>query len=67
MSPNHLMSAVTDLQPPKLQNKMLQNGKTLDTGCTLGAGAEHDTDCVYDTSLLSERVFMLLDKTKMKQ
>jgi hypothetical protein len=32
----------------------------------LGAGAEHNVDCFHDTSLLSEKVFMLLDKTKIK-
>ncbi len=38
----------------------------LDTGCTLGAGAKHDEDGLHDTSLQSKKVFMLLDKTKIK-
>ncbi len=35
-------------------------------GCTLGAGAKHDADCFHNTSLLSKKVLMLLDKTKIK-
>ena len=35
-------------------------------GCTLGAGSEHDADCFQDTGLLSKKVFMLPDKTKIK-
>jgi hypothetical protein len=73
-SANYLLSAVTDLQPSKLQNKIaakwnrkLKNRSgILETGCTLGAGAEHDADCVHDTSLPTEKVFMLTDKTKIK-
>ncbi len=34
-------------------------------GCTLGAGSEHDADCFQDTGLLSKKVFMLPDKTKI--
>ncbi len=37
----------------------------MDTGCTLGATAEKDVDCFYDTGLPSRKVFMLPDKTKM--
>jgi hypothetical protein len=55
----------------KLQNKIAAKWKrkiknrsgTLDTGCTSGTGAEHDTDCLLNTSLPSEKVFMLPDKT----
>jgi hypothetical protein len=64
-SANHLLSAVTDFQLSKLQNKIavkwkrkLKNRSSiLDTGCTLGVGAEHDVDCFHDTSLLFEKVF----------
>jgi hypothetical protein len=38
----------------------------LDTGCTSGAGAEHDMDCFHNTSLPSEKVFMLPDKTRIR-
>jgi hypothetical protein len=37
----------------------------LDTGCTLGAGTEKDVDCFYNTGLLSRKVFMLPDKSKI--
>ena len=32
----------------------------------MGAGAKHNPDCPHDTSLLSEKVFMPLAKTKIK-
>ncbi len=35
-------------------------------GCTLGAGAEHDKNCFHNTSLPSEKVLMLSDRTKIK-
>ncbi len=38
----------------------------MDTGCTLGAGAEKDMDCFHDTGLPSEKVFMLPDTSKIK-
>ena len=38
----------------------------LDTGCTLGAGAKHNTDCFHNTGLPSEKVFMLPDKTRIR-
>jgi hypothetical protein len=68
------MSAVTDIQPWKLQNKISAKWKRklknrsgiLDTGCILGVGADHDADCFHDTSLPFEKVFTLLDKTKIK-
>ncbi len=74
MSANHLLSAVTDLQAPKWQNKIAAKWKRrlknrssiLDTGCTLGTSAKHDTYCFHDTGLPSEKVFMLPDKTKIK-
>jgi hypothetical protein len=73
-SAKHLLSAVTDLQSPRLQNKIAAKWKRklknrsdiLDTGCTSGAGAKHDADCFQDTGLPSEKVFMLPDKTKSK-
>jgi hypothetical protein len=34
--------------------------------CTSGMGAKHDMDCFHDTSLPSEKVFMLPDKMKIK-
>jgi hypothetical protein len=68
------MSAITDLQPPKLQNKLAAKWKRklanqsgiLDTGFTSGAGAKHDADCFHDTGLPSEKIFMLPYKTKIK-
>ncbi len=71
---NHLLSVVSDLQSPKLQNKIAAKYKRklknrsgiLDTSCTLGAGAKHDVDCFHNTGLLPKKVFMLLDKTKIK-
>jgi hypothetical protein len=73
MSANHLMLAVTNLQPQRLQNKIaakwkrkLTNQSRLDTGCTLGAGARHDMDYFHDTGLPSKKVFMLPDKMKIK-
>jgi hypothetical protein len=38
----------------------------LDTGCTSGAGAEHDADCFQNTGLPPKKVFLLPDKTKFK-
>jgi hypothetical protein len=69
------MSAVTDLEPPKLQNKTAAKWKRklrsqsgiLDMGCTLGADAKHkNADCFHNTGLPPEKVFMLPDKTKIK-
>jgi hypothetical protein len=73
-SANHLLSAVTDVQPSKLQNKITAIWKRklknrsgiLDTGCTSGVGAKHNADCFHDTGLPSEKVFMLPDKTKIR-
>ncbi len=50
----------------KWKRKLKNRSSILDTGCTLGAGAKQDTYCFHDTSLLSKKVFMLLDKTKIK-
>jgi hypothetical protein len=50
----------------KWKRKIRNTSIILDTGCTLGAGAEHDTDCFHDTGLPSEKVFMLPDKTKIR-
>jgi hypothetical protein len=71
---DHLLSAVTDFQPLKLQSKIAAKGKRklknwssiLDTSCTLGPGAKHNTDCFHNTGLPSKKVFMLPDKTKIK-
>jgi hypothetical protein len=38
----------------------------LDTGYTLGAGAEMDMDFFHDTDLPSKKVFMLPDKSKIQ-
>jgi hypothetical protein len=73
-SAKYLLSAVTDLQPSKLQNKIAAKWKRklrnrsgiLDTGCTSGAGAKHDADCFHNTSLPSKKVFMLPDKTRIR-
>jgi hypothetical protein len=64
----------TDFHPSKLQNKIAAKWKRklkirssiLDTGCTSGTGAKHDVDYFHDTGLLSKKVFMLPDKTKIK-
>ena len=66
--------AVTDFQPLRLQNKIAAKWKQkirnqsgiLDTGCALGAGAKHNTDCFHNTGLPSEKVFMLPDKTRTR-
>ncbi len=59
----------------KLQNKIAAKWKRklknrsgiLDTSCTfLGAGVKHNADGFQDTSLLSKKVVMLPDKTKIK-
>ena len=50
----------------KWKRKLKNRSSILDTGCTLGAGAKQDMYCFHDTSLLSKKVFMLLDKTKIK-
>jgi hypothetical protein len=47
------------------KQKVANRSGILDTGCTLGAGAEKDVDCFYNTGLLSRKVFMLLDKLKI--
>jgi hypothetical protein len=73
-SAKHLLSTVTDFQPSKLQNKIAAKWKqkmrdqsgTLNTGCTLGAGAKYNTDCFHDTGLPSEKVFMLPNKTRIR-
>lgn len=38
----------------------------MDSGCTLGARAEKDMNCFHDTRLLSTKVYMLPDKSKIK-
>jgi hypothetical protein len=73
-SADHLLSAVTDFHPSKWHDKIAAKWKRklknrsfiLDTGCTLGAGSEHDADYFNDTGLPSEKVLMLPDKTKIK-
>jgi hypothetical protein len=49
----------------KWKQKVANQSGILDTGCTLGAGAEMDMDCFYNTGLPSRKVFMLLDKLKI--
>ncbi len=71
---DHLLSISSDMTRQKVKNKIAEKWKQkianrtgiLDTGCTLGAGAEKDTDCFHDTGLPSNKVFMLPDKTKIK-
>ncbi len=73
-SAKHLLSAVTDFQPSKFQNKIAAKWKRkirnqsgiLDIGCTSGAGAKHNADYFHDTGLPSEKVFMLPDKTRIR-
>jgi hypothetical protein len=49
----------------KWKQKVANRSVILDTGCTLGARAEKDVDCFYDIGLLSRKVFMLPDKSKI--
>jgi hypothetical protein len=49
----------------KWKRKVANRSGILDTGCTLGAGAEKDVDCFYDTGLPSRKVFMLPEKSKI--
>jgi hypothetical protein len=73
-STKHLLSVVTDFQLSKLHNRLAAKWKRkirnqsgiLDIGCTLGAGAKQDAGCLHDTGLLSEKVFMLPDKTRIR-
>jgi hypothetical protein len=50
----------------KWKRKLKNRFGILDTGCTSGAGAKHNTDCFHDTGLPSKKVFMLPDKTNIK-
>ena len=49
----------------KWKQKVANQSGILSTGCTLGASAEKDVDCFYDTGLPSRKVFMLPDKLKI--
>ncbi len=49
----------------KWKRKVANQSGILDTGCTSGASAEKDVDCFYDTGLLSRKVLMLPDKSKI--
>ncbi len=57
-----------------MQNKIAENWKRklrnrsgiLDTGCISGVGAKYNADCFHNTSLPSEKVFMLPDKMRIK-
>jgi hypothetical protein len=49
----------------KWKQKVANQSGILDTGCTLGASAEKDVDCFYNTGLPSRKVFMLPDKLKI--
>jgi hypothetical protein len=49
----------------KWKQKVANRSGILDTGCTLGAGAEKDVDCFYNTDLPSRKVFMQPDKSKI--
>ena len=70
---NHLLSITTDILKPTVKNKITKKWKRtianrsgiLDTGCTLGAGAEMDMECFHDTGLSSKKVFMLPDTSKI--
>ena len=50
----------------KWKRKIRNRSGILDTGCTLGAGAQHNVDCFHNTGLPSEKVFMLPDKTRIR-
>ncbi len=71
---NHLLLISSDMTRPKVKNKIAEKWKQkianrtgiLDTGCTTDAGAEKDMDCVHDIGLLSNKVFTLPDKIKIK-
>ena len=70
---DHLLSITTDMSKPTVTNKTSEKWKQkianrsgiLDTGCTLGAGAEMDMECFHDTGLTSKKVFMLPDTSKI--
>ncbi len=70
----HLLLISSEMTRPKENNKISEKWRQkianctgiLDTGCTSGAGAEKDMNCFHDTSLPSNKVFMLPDKTKIK-
>ncbi len=70
----HLLLISSDMTRPKVKTKIAEKWKQkianrtgiLDTGCTSGTGAEKDMNCFHDTSLPSNKVFMLPDKTKIK-
>jgi hypothetical protein len=50
----------------KWKRKIRNISGILDRGCTLGVGAKHDVDCFHNTGLPSEKVFMLLDKMRIR-
>jgi hypothetical protein len=47
--------------------KIKNRSGILVTGCTSGTGTKHDADCFHNTGLPSEKVFMLLDKTRIRE
>ncbi len=49
----------------KWERKVANRSGILDTGCTLGAGAEKGVNFFYDTGLPSRKVFMLPDESKI--
>jgi hypothetical protein len=50
----------------KWGKKIKNRSGILDTGCTLGTGAEHNLDCFHNTGLLSKKIFMLTNKMKIR-
>ena len=70
----HINAVTTDDSKPKVKNKITEKWKRrlvkrygiLDTGCTSGAGAQHDIEYFDDTGEQSQKVFMLPDKSTVR-
>jgi len=61
MSKPPVKNKITEKWKQKIANRL----DILDTGCTLGAGAEMDMEFFHDTGLPSKKVFMIPDTSKI--